>query len=327
MRHQETFQTPGLSELIVGWVRGKSYLNGRQLLTRTVWDLPSKVRDWALEQARILHSIAFEDGEPSAPVALQPLADSRRARLSHTETVRRRAAVIRGTTVPVSGGFEISVSAPPGQTPSEGRWVAAHEIGHTLFFTIPPPPAVPENLVPDLSVRANARLELLCDALARHLLLPPSSLQSATRALSMEFSFATLEKLATGYGVPLDVFVSALAEEGGLESPMSSLLLLQELPNMITGREVTLRVTAAVRSRLPSRFVPVNVSAYTLGLLSALRLWGSNREASNGEEAIRIQAREIGGKYAKRQVKCHARYRGYSSPNRAYLIALLEFNS
>ena len=184
----------------------------------------------------------------------------------------------------------------------------------------------PENLLPELSPRSQAPLELVCDEFARNLLVHRGLILEMTRAIEADFSFGALERVASQLQAPVEVVVRAIAQEQALLSPNRAMLVLEELPNLYTGSDYKLRVAVSGRSSGSNYYVPVNQSAASLGLSSAVNLLQAEPlKGATEHNALDVRHREVGARYRRVSERALVRVKMYQQLDHSPVVALIEF--
>lgn len=314
---------------ILPWIMGGEPSRTPSGSRRTVWELPREIEESVLYQSVYLHRRVFGPSGQPLPVDIMRLARACRVlSVRRMAGIDRRASRTEGLTTPTAGGFEIvllEAITPSALTPEE-RWVVAHEIGHTCFYAIKSDSEVPVNLLPDLTGLGKRRLELVCDALGHHLLLPPARLPDLVDPVGREFSFDAIERAAASAGVTEHLLAWSMAEDRSLRTPGQAILIVEDLPNIYTGKDVALRVAAVAQAARSTTFIPVNQSARSLGLRALSRFEAKDvDEVPIAEELVTVNVKDPDGRYRERETPCYAKYHRYRSAAREYIIALLEF--
>ncbi len=129
---------------------------------------------------------------PSQGSYLRPIADTLRVKVRFVRSKEREQFC--GIVEPVPSGFQAVVHFS-GSVGARERFTIAHEIGHTLFYTLGD--GEPQRIIPALSLagpRARHREEGLCNRFARALLLTKATvgrIASEPPALDVLFRWAT----------------------------------------------------------------------------------------------------------------------------------------
>jgi len=142
------------------------------------------------------------------------------------------------------------IRIPQNDNPVKQRFSVAHELAH-LFFIVEDEEGVRSVFVENSSAgnssgghRTKERLETICDAIARQILVPTSKVSEYTKArpiLNLDFLF----ELAAKFEVTPDVVFVRLIETKSLPR-YPGRILLRFGPNQFTGRDEKWRVAARV---------------------------------------------------------------------------------
>jgi len=110
----------------------------------------------------------FDNSVPQLPIPIWPVLDFWKVIVRNAPLVDRRA---NAYLLARRGGFDIAMR--PTLREDMKRFVAAHELSHTLFYD-----RLAEDAVPVRAIPPSDEEEKICDALARRILMPTNSLRA-----------------------------------------------------------------------------------------------------------------------------------------------------
>jgi Zn-dependent peptidase ImmA (M78 family) len=222
-----------------------------------------------------------------------------------------------GFLTPVEGGFYIFLRES--DSPYKKNFSCAHEIGHTFFFDLSC--RIPEQVkIKNVQQRI---IEKSCDHFAESLLMPRRYFLSYWHRFETTFEFAKLEELSHQFRVSLKALVTRAMRLKALENPKRFILLFEEKANRKTGLDKKLRVSIAVMPMKSEIFVPSNISAERLGVLTLLAKRKSHElhELTTFETINTFRQEPISRHFRLSKVLCRAKYKSYGQ---VYLVGLFE---